>query len=250
VRRRLVARAPQPRIFKTHAAWPELPVEACTPAGPPEHAKVVVVVRDPRDVMVSLYYHSRALKGISWDGTWDEWVEAFLDGSAPVPMHAANGGGGDRGGARGGGGGGSGGGGGGGGGEGSEWFGHTLGWWAASRACPSRVLWVRYEDLLSEPLMQVRAVSRFLGGRFAQHDDAALRAIVDASSFGAMKQRHEADAENASLRNSGESGHFRKGKSGDWRAHLSAAQSAHFAAVMAERLAGSGLEEAFGDPVP
>ena len=57
---------PPPRLFKTHAAWADLPLAGCVASAPPP-AKVIVVVRDPRDVMVSLYYHSRALKGISWE---------------------------------------------------------------------------------------------------------------------------------------------------------------------------------------
>ena len=48
-----------PRLFKTHAGWEDLPVAGCTDNAPPRHAKVVVVVRDPRDVMVSLYFHSK-----------------------------------------------------------------------------------------------------------------------------------------------------------------------------------------------
>ena len=40
-----------PRIFKTHAAWHELPVAGCTRTSPPPHVRILVVARDPRDVM-------------------------------------------------------------------------------------------------------------------------------------------------------------------------------------------------------
>ena len=59
---------------------------------------------------------------------------------------------------------------------------------ATAQAWPSRVLWVRYESLLEQPLEQVRRVADFLGGPYACKDEPTLRAIVDASSFGAMKQ--------------------------------------------------------------
>ena len=49
---------------------------------------VVVVVRDPRDVAVSLYHHSRALKAVSYRGSWDAFLDAFLAGSAPLPSAA------------------------------------------------------------------------------------------------------------------------------------------------------------------
>ena len=98
-----------------------------------------------------------------------------------------------------------------------------------------------HEDLLESPLEQVRKVARFLGGRFAAHDDAALERIVDASSFGEMKKRHETE-ENTSMRNEGEAGHFRKGKAGDWRDHFSEAHTRRFRGTMRARLSGSGLE--------
>lgn len=214
-----------PRIFKTHAAWPDLPVAGCTEHAPPAEARVVVVVRDPRDVMVSLFYHSRSIRGISYAGTWDDWFEAFVDGTAPVPM-AVGGSDEDGEGAK------------------SDWFTQTLGWWAVHRANPGRVLWVRYEDMLAQPLQQVRAVAQAIRPAAAQ-DEGLLRRIVAASSFGEMKQRHEADSANAEMRNEGEAGHFRKGRAGDWRNHLTPNQRVRFETLMAERLAGSGLESAF-----
>ena len=113
-----------------------------------------------------------------------------------------------------------------------------------SRANPRSVLWVRYEDLLATPLEQVRQVARFVRPAAARNEEL-LERIVVASSFGEMKQRHEADPANASLRNSGETSHFRKGKAGDWRDHMRGEQRARFAAMMRRRLAGSGLEDAF-----
>jgi tetratricopeptide (TPR) repeat protein len=212
-----------PRIFKTHAAWPELPVAGCTATSPPPEARVLLVVRDPRDVMVSLYYHSRSIKGIAWQGSWDEWFDAFLEGKAPVPMTASASA--DDGGA--------------------DWFAHTTTWWGVARANPQQVLWVRYEDLLAEPLEQVRRVAALIAPEHVENE-ALLESIVQASSFGEMKSRHEA-SHGDDMRIAGEAGHFRKGKAGDWRSHLSVAQRERFRAAMAQRLAGSGLEGAFLD---
>jgi tetratricopeptide (TPR) repeat protein len=222
---------PAPRLFKTHAAFEDLPVAGCTKAAPPPNVKVVIVVRDPRDVMVSLYYHSKSIKGISYQGTWDEWFDDFVNGVAPLPMAAASGAdGGD--------------------GEGksdsskSDWFSHTLGWWRVARDHPEQVLWVRYEDMLADPLASVRRVAQLVNPSVVG-DDSLLREIVHASSFGEMKQRHDACEENNEMRNAGGTSHFRKGQSGDWRRHLSAAQRERFGRVMVERLKGSGLEDAF-----
>lgn len=216
---------PSPRTFKTHAPWEGLPVAGCTADAPPPDAKVIVVVRDPRDVMASLYYHSRSIKGISYQGSWDEWFEAFVSGTAPLPMVAlaADGGG-----------------------EGSsaDWFAHTLGWWRASRAAPSQVLWMRYEDLLASPLEQVKRVAAFITPE-RQHDVALLERVVAATRFDEMKERHEA-SHGDTLRNRGAAAHFRRGVSGDGRAHMSASQSRRFEQLIRERLKGSGgLEDAF-----
>lgn len=220
----------QPRLFKTHAAFEDLPVAGCTSIAPPRAAKVVVVVRDPRDVMVSLYYHSKSIRGISYTGSWDDWFDEFLAGRAPLPMASSSSAdGGD--------------------GSGkdsskSDWFAHTLGWWKVAQACPEQVLWVRYEDMLSHPLESVKQVAQLVNPA-ALNDEALLEKIVHASSFGQMKQRHEADPANNKMRIAGGTGHFRKGKAGDWCDHLSEGQRERFNSVMAERLRGSGLEDAF-----
>ncbi|KAL1499896.1 hypothetical protein AB1Y20_012579 [Prymnesium parvum] len=212
---RALRERPAPRVFKTHADWQSLPVAGCSDEGPAEGVRVVCVVRDPRDVCVSLFHHSRAIRGIAYGGSWDEWCDDFLAGRAPVPMAA----------------------------EGGDWFDHTLSWWAIARRCPRRVLWVRYEGLLADPLGEVRRVARFLAPEHAE-DEALLRRVVGASSFEQMKARHEADPLNHSLRTEGGSAHFRNGKAGDWRRHMSEAQRERFAEVMRSRLRGSGLEDA------
>ena len=216
---------PAPRIFKTHAAWEDLPVAGCSDTSLPRHAKAVIVVRDPRDVMVSLYYHSKSIKGISYEGSWDDWFEDFLGGTAPLPMSAATGAEGKD--------------------SKGDWFSHTLGWWQMSVAHPEQVLWVRYEEMLAQPLESVRKVAAFCAPPGVSDEVAFLERIVHASSFGEMKQRHDSDAANDELRNQGGTSHFRKGQSGDWRGHLSAEQTKRFAEVMAKRLRGSGLEVAF-----
>ena len=106
------------------------------------------------------------------------------------------------------------------------------------------MLWVRYEDLLAEPLHEVRRVAEALRSPLA-HDDAALRAVVEAASFAQMKERHERTEGSAALRNLGEAAHFREGAAGRWRDHLSPAQQETFQRHLCARLAGSGLEHAF-----
>ena len=198
---------PSPRLFKTHAAWPDLPVAGCTPTAPPDGAKVIVVVGE--DVMVSLFHHSLDA-GISYGGSWDEWFEVFVSGAAPLPMVAASGGDGA-----------------------ADWFSHTLGWWRIAQDAPSQVLWVRYEELLDAPLAQIQRVAAFLSPDTPPRP-ALLQKIVEATRFGEMKRRHEAN-HGAALRKPGATAHFRRGVAGDWRNQFSAEQRERFQRLMRER---------------
>ncbi|XP_019854574.1 PREDICTED: sulfotransferase 1C4-like [Amphimedon queenslandica] len=56
-----------PRVFKTHLPYHMIP------GGDPATsvAKFIYVIRNPKDVAVSLYYHARLLKSNDFDGDWD-----------------------------------------------------------------------------------------------------------------------------------------------------------------------------------
>ena len=226
-----------PRIFKTHAAWGGLPMLGCSERAPPPGVRALVAVRDPRDVCVSLYYHSRALKAVSYSGSWSAWLGLFLAGKAPLPMSGGGGGGGGAGE---------------GGGEAAaaaaDWFAHVLSWWGVALACPQQVLLVSYEALCSASTREIARVGAFLqpGEDAAPHELAAE--IAAATSFGAMKRRHEEGHDGmagAALRHAGEAGHFRSGVAGGWRGHFSAAQRSRFESEVRCRLEGSGLLEQF-----
>ena len=45
-------------------------------------AKFIYVVRNPKDVAVSLYHHARLLKSSDFDGDWDCFFELFMQGKA------------------------------------------------------------------------------------------------------------------------------------------------------------------------
>ena len=51
-------------FHQTHATWGALPMAGGTERAPPRGVRVLVALRDPRDVCVSLYFHSRALQPV------------------------------------------------------------------------------------------------------------------------------------------------------------------------------------------
>ena len=65
-----------PRSFKTHLLYHLMP------GGDPilnTHAKYICVYRNPKDVAVSLFHHSDALKYMC-GVVWDEYFEDFING--------------------------------------------------------------------------------------------------------------------------------------------------------------------------
>ena len=52
------------------------------PGGDPASsvAKFIYIARNPKDVAVSLYYHTRRVKITDFDGDWDCFFELFMEG--------------------------------------------------------------------------------------------------------------------------------------------------------------------------
>ncbi|XP_071551216.1 uncharacterized protein [Panulirus ornatus] len=64
---------PEPRTIKTH-----LPISLFAPSLL-DTAKVVYVARQPQDVVVSYHHHSRLFKSMSYEGTFDQFLQFFLN---------------------------------------------------------------------------------------------------------------------------------------------------------------------------
>uniref|UniRef100_A0A1X7UFI3 Sulfotransferase domain-containing protein n=1 Tax=Amphimedon queenslandica TaxID=400682 RepID=A0A1X7UFI3_AMPQE len=71
---------PSPRLFKTHLPYHMIP------GGDPASsvAKFIYVARNPKDVAVSLYHHSRLLTHCEFDGDWDCFFELFMEGKCEM----------------------------------------------------------------------------------------------------------------------------------------------------------------------
>ena len=63
-----------PRILKTH-----LPVSMLPPSVL-KTSKVIVVARNVKDACVSFYHHEKLLKHHGWSGSFEDYVEFFMDG--------------------------------------------------------------------------------------------------------------------------------------------------------------------------
>ncbi|CAN6248397.1 unnamed protein product [Urochloa humidicola] len=182
--------------------------------------KIVYICREPKDMLVSMWHFSRRIRP---DLELSDLVEAACEGrclSGPI-------------------------------------WDHVLGYWNASKASPERVLFLRYEEMLRDPVGNVVELSRFLGRPFSPAEEAAGVAmdVVRLCSFEKMKDLEVNRAGSGSGSGSSQSqllrgvregafvnsSYFRRGEAGDWASHMTPEMARRLDVVMEERLSGSGF---------
>jgi len=123
--------------------------------------KYVYVLRNPKDVAVSFFYHQRDAFSAAYrfsDGKFEDFFELFLNG----PM------------------------------EYNDYFDHLLSWYPYTKN--DNVLFVNYEELKDDPRGQITRIAKFIGEEWHQNmveDEGLLERIVELSSFGSMKKDYE-----------------------------------------------------------
>jgi aryl sulfotransferase len=179
--------ARHPLIRKVHDVW------GLTPAGeslfPSELTLgAVYIVRDPRDVAVSYAHH------MSW--TVDRTIAFMANPSAVIamskrrialqlPQHL------------------------------SSWSRHVESWLDA----PVRLLLIKYEDMLADPVVRFGEVARFLG---IDSTPVAIEAAVNATRFDRLRAVEDKNGFTECM--SGADRFFRRGVAGGWRDTLSSEQ--------------------------
>lgn len=111
-------RAPQPRIVKTDGSFD------------PRYRRVIYVVRDPRDVLLSQYHYLRKLARIEDEFPIEDFVERFVTGE--LNRHLGS-------------------------------WGENAGSWLATRSRYPGFLLLRYEDLVSGTARELTRVADFAG---------------------------------------------------------------------------------------
>ena len=137
---------PSPRYMFTHLPYDLLPHSN------ENDLKYIYLTRNPRDVAVSLYYFMLQVIFFDFDGTWDEFLEYFMNGDVPYGLY----------------------------------FNHVLPWW--SRKDDKNVLFLKYEKLKKDLEGQVKIIAEFLG---FQLSDEEVKTVTTQCTFQAMKQNPE-----------------------------------------------------------
>lgn len=149
---------PRPRVLKSHVPADMHPGLA---RGEGEvlqaHGKVLYVVRNPKDAMISLRHHHANNAAIGWDGSWDEWVRQWLSGERSAEY-------------------------------GGSYFDHVKRWWKLAKLHPDRIRIVYFEEMKADLSRQVAQVAEFLGLSLSSEQ---LQKVCDACRFESMRSRHQ-----------------------------------------------------------
>ncbi|KAJ0104494.1 hypothetical protein Patl1_18946 [Pistacia atlantica] len=167
---------PSPRIFATHTPFTLLPDSIQKSSCP-----IVYICRNPKDVLVSLCQFVMKVKPKDLlPLSLEDAFEMFCEGISPC---------------------------------GSYWD-HVLGYWKASLEFPSKILFLKYEDMKEEPLLNIKRVAEFVGRPFSleEEENGTVQEILKLRSFEKMKNLEVNKNGFYPVRNTKNDVFFREGK--------------------------------------
>src|SRR5271165_790780 len=172
--KRQFARMPRPRVIKSHLVFD------------PRYPRVIYMVRDPRDVVISEYHYQRKTRRIEDHYPLDEYVVRFIQGET-YP-------------------------------ENGSWGEHVAGWLVAREGNP-RFHLVRYESLLADTAGELAGIAEFLG---ITPTPERLSEVVRLSSADRMRTLEQQQSNTSSLMKGSRKDvpFVRAAKSGGWRSEL------------------------------
>eukprot|EP00929_Paragymnodinium_shiwhaense_P043708 TRINITY_DN22461_c0_g1_i1.p1 TRINITY_DN22461_c0_g1~~TRINITY_DN22461_c0_g1_i1.p1 ORF type:complete len:384 (-),score=64.52 TRINITY_DN22461_c0_g1_i1:330-1481(-) len=198
---------PARRVVKTHA-----PEQLAPWVGGAQHlprgAKVIVVVRNPKDTAVSMFHHTMDQPTMyEYKGDWDHFLkELFLPGRVVA---------------------------------GCFWEWHAS-WWKAKQQNED-ILWISYEEMKADLPAAIRKVASFCG---IDASAETVQKVAASSTFAAMKKLFdEEDAKKEARGEEVKKNHIRQGESGAWRKTFTSEQEALFDAHNRRKSAELGLPD-------
>ncbi|RXN00806.1 Sulfotransferase family cytosolic 2B member 1 [Acipenser ruthenus] len=185
---------PSPRILATHFQYPMMPKSWFN-----SKAKMVYVMRNPKDVFTSYYHYCRMAAYLVDPGTCDELLMKFLNGKVLF----------------------------------GSWFDHVKGWLNAKEK--DRILYLTYEEMIMDLKGSISKICSFLGKSLSEE---VMERIADHCTFKNMKQNKMSNYSLVpkQFMDTSKSEFLRKGISGDWKNLFTVAQAEFFDSVYKEKL--------------
>ncbi|KAB0381517.1 hypothetical protein FD755_003434 [Muntiacus reevesi] len=183
-----------PRFITSH-----LPVQLFPRSFFKSKAKMIYLIRNPRDVLVSGYFFWRSAKLVKKPQSLEQYFEWFIQGNVVF----------------------------------GSWFDHTRGW--MSMRDKENFLILRYEEMKWDTRSTVEKICQFLGKKLEPEE---LDSVLRNSSFQAMKENNMSNSSLLKGRYLEKNGELlRKGVTGDWKNYFTVAQAETFDKLFQEKMA-------------
>ncbi len=192
------AEVPHPWIMKSH-----LPARYFLRQLKEEKPKIIVGMRNPKDMLVSFYHFYRMNKAMgAFSGSWDEFFELYKQHKLIY----------------------------------GDYFDWCNSWWPLRRE--ENILVIRYEDMIRDLKGSVETIDRFLGGNV---DDSTISRIVEQTTFSNMKDNPQLNMTGHSIFRYDVSQFCRKGVVGDWKNYFTAEQNEYVDRLYEQNCVPNGL---------
>ncbi|KAM8846127.1 amine sulfotransferase-like [Synchiropus picturatus] len=191
---------PDPRLYGTHVTPDMLPLGIQE-----KRVKTIYVMRNPKDVLVSLYHFSISWVMLETPKSFNEFFDDFMDGKVYI----------------------------------GSWFDHIREYHREKDKL--NLHYVIYEDMLKDLRGEVEKICKFLEKDLP---DEAIDRVVESATFQNMKTNPKANYKDLldEGRYRRDVPTMRKGKAGDWKNYFTVAQNEYFDQVFQEKMDGIPLD--------
>ncbi|KAL2898138.1 Cytosolic sulfotransferase 15 [Bienertia sinuspersici] len=202
-----LTKMPSPRLFSTHLPYDSLPESVKN-----SKCKIIYITRNPFDTFVSSWHYYSKLENVDnnvgCSSTMEEYFNKFCKGRSLY----------------------------------GPFFDHLMGYWKESLERPKKVLFLKYEDLKEDGVLQMKKVAEFVGFPFSIEEEkqGVVEDLIKLCSIESLKEMEvnkkgkcDPDFENKCF--------FRKGVVGDAANYLTPPMVERLTKIMEEKLNGSGL---------
>ncbi|KAK7106464.1 sulfotransferase 1B1-like [Littorina saxatilis] len=200
------AALPSPRVLNTHVPFHWLPTQALE-----KKTKIVYLLRNPKDIAVSLHNHMRDWTALGYPGSWPDFLHLYMHTGVWC----------------------------------NRWFDNVRDWERQIAAHPDIPVHVAvYEEAIKDPVGHVIKLNDFLG--LGRSRDLCEK-IADACSFNKLKvaSAEVKDDLFKAIWKEGSPGFYRKGQVGDWKNWFTKEQNEEFDALYKKEMDGCKLNVVF-----
>lgn len=193
---------PSPRLFHTHLPYKVLPDSIKNNSA----CKIVYITRNPKDTIISLWHFFNSIFGPNGLEPYplDRAVDCFCSG-----VHQYG-----------------------------PFFDHVLEYWLESQKRPTKILFLKYEELKRDPKTEVKKLASFLGRPFGSEEE--VEKVVWRCSLERLRNL-EVNKNGSIVYGVPNSSYFRRGVVGDWKNYLTPKLEEQINETSRSKFEGSGL---------